>query len=81
MRFRQATSDDNPAAQPTIELGGITVPNVTEAWVTDNEEGENLLINLAEAINNEPADMAVFVDQRYWQDWPSLRYPDIFHEM
>ena len=45
MKFRNATRDDHPAMQETIDvsalLGGGPEPfySITEGWVTDNEEG------------------------------------------
>ena len=41
MKFRQATREDHPEMQEMIgaELGIEPFYSVTEAWVTDNEEG------------------------------------------
>jgi len=40
MKFRQATRDDHPDMQDTIELPGMApIHTITEGWVTDNEEG------------------------------------------
>lgn len=74
MNFRAATEEDHPLLGQSFDVGGISVPSIADALVTDNEEGQRYWIVVC------PYAFGQFRLQLWLERDRGEAYPAIFHE-
>jgi len=75
VKFRPAIKDDHPLVSESFDVGGVAVPSVADALVTDNEEGQRYWVVV------RPYAFGQFRLQLWLERVRGEAYPAIFHEL
>lgn len=75
MKFRPATRDDHPLMREETVVGDLRFPSITEAFVTDSEEGPRYWVVVC------PFAYGQHRLQVWWERWRGMPYPDILHQL
>jgi len=75
MKFREATEEDHPLMSDGVQVGALRIPSISEALVTDNEEGQRYWVVVCPYAFNQ-------VRLQVWLErYRGETYPNIFHEL
>lgn len=75
MKFRKALPEDHPLMREKTNLGSLTIPAVTDAFVSDSEEGPRYWVVVC------PYAFGQFRLQVWWERWRGMECPDILHQL
>jgi len=76
VKFRAATPEDHPLLREETDLGGgVKIPAVTDAFVSDSDEGPRYWVV------NCPYAYGQFRLQVWWERHRGMQYPDILHQL